>query len=611
MKFSGKLSMAFAAMTLLAACSADEPANNGVDDKKPVGDVAYMTINISDVNNLRPAPQRAPSTADDFELGSDYEHKVTSARFFFYDNAGNYVMTASMGNPSFGTPGDNENNNIEYIGTENILVLEGLTSTGYPRFMVTVLNAPDFVCPETNITDAATALQQYATAFPDKQSNGTFVMSTSSYLSADDLNHDDTFYYATKLRDEDFYLSAEEALTNGNAVKVYVERLAAKVTLNISENAPQTTYTDAEGVEHVIYKLDQSLAGAGNGDENDEDKAVTDLYVEVEGWALNATNPQSYLCKQFDGWSESDLWADWNESKRHRSYWAKSSVYGDAALNADPVNNTGYPLNYSLVSNLSRALGEVEYCYENTNSTDMILEASKTETGKMLVKPARVTHVALKARVCDANGASIDMVRYNGLLFKTEAYKNYLLNQLKSKGELNFYTYDAAANEYTQVGTAALALESDGTGKMGQVVVVPAEGLKLYYRTGDKDENGNNVYGEVDAPEYTGKTFAATIASVQNAEHPAVNFNDGASVYYIPVEHQTYEVDNTAEGYYGVVRNHAYRLTVSKFSKVGHGVFDPDNETVTPDEPEDPLYYVGVNISVLSWRIVNQDNIVL
>ena len=47
------------------------------------------------------------------------------------------------------------------------------------------------------------------------------------------------------------------------------------------------------------------------------------------------------------------------------------------------------------------------------------------------------------------------------------------------------------------------------------------------------------------------------------------------------------------EGYYGVVRNHWYTLSIGKIVRVGHGIFNPgsDNEKgeeIIPDEPEDP-----------------------
>lgn len=620
------VSLAAVAMT---ACSSDEPAHN-TGNEKPVGDVAYMTINISDVNSFGGfgAPSRAASTPDDFDLGSSDEHNVTSARFFFFDGDGKYVMTSTLGNPSFTDPSDNENKNIEYIGANNVLVLEGLTEKGYPSYVITVLNAPDFVCPETNMAACAEALQQYAAAFPESKTDaakGTFVMSTSSYLGTGDKNHDDTYYYATKLDATDFYLTPEEATTKGKAVKIYVERLAAKVTLKVSDTLESVNAYDKDGKSHTLYKLSASLSGSINGDLNDQPATTTQLYVEFEGWTLNATAKESYLSKHFltgsNAWdATANPWADWNEAGRHRSYWAKSVYYNNAAIAGDYAS-AEYPLNYVLNKEVTNAAGQAEYCYENTNTVDQITDASQLEEDKLFTLTPRVTHAVVRARVytIDEAGvcAPVDMVNYNGLLFKTDSYKAYFLQTLKAEGKLNFYTRTLEGTEtdgtytYNQVDAAALALEADGTGSLGGAMFVPAEGLDLYYNTGEKDSKGQPIYKSVNDPAYEGETFAKVIDDAQEGT-TITNYNGGESVYYIPVQHLN-NADLANEGAIGVVRNHSYQMTISQFKNVGHGVFDPESDEVKviPDEKEDPRYYLGVHINVLSWRIVNMGNIVL
>lgn len=89
-------------------------------------------------------------------------------------------------------------------------------------------------------------------------------------------------------------------------------------------------------------------------------------------------------------------------------------------------------------------------------------------------------------------------------------------------------------------------------------------------------------------------------------------YENGKSVYYIPVQHLGALEGKTTvdECYYGVVRNHWYKLTISKFTKVGHGIWDPEEgrvETLKPDKPENPLYYLGADINILAWKVVNQN----
>ncbi len=47
----------------------------------PVGDVAYMAVKISTVNDRHNAKSR--TTDDDFAIGEESEHKVNHAQFFF------------------------------------------------------------------------------------------------------------------------------------------------------------------------------------------------------------------------------------------------------------------------------------------------------------------------------------------------------------------------------------------------------------------------------------------------------------------------------------------------------------------------------------------------
>ncbi|MCM1256219.1 MAG: Mfa1 fimbrilin C-terminal domain-containing protein, partial [Duncaniella sp.] len=95
------------------------------------------------------------------------------------------------------------------------------------------------------------------------------------------------------------------------------------------------------------------------------------------------------------------------------------------------------------------------------------------------------------------------------------------------------------------------------------------------------------------------------LAESQNTGSLAEGYKDGMSVYYVPVKHDS-SLANNVEGYYGVVRNHWYNISINSISKVGHGVFNPD-EALVPDEAEDVLYYLGVNINILAWKIVNQN----
>lgn len=616
-----KLFAGFAAIALFAACSnddiIDEQGAQPVNPIPPVGGTAYMKINIADVNSVPGGRSVStdPTDPDSFQDGNFDEHKVANAKFFFFDENGIFVQEGSVQDPNFGED-DPADVNVEYIGKNNILVLEDLTEKGWPKYLITVLNAPDFV-PESTIKATAEKLDNYYHSLEvyDKDGNNKaesncMVMSTSSYFNAD-KNHNDAYPYATLLDESNFKLTPEEAVANANAVKIYVERLAAKVELSVGAESSLTI--DGRN----LYKLTQTVAGDPNN-EGGSTAATTDLYLEVLGWDLSGTATRSHMSKQLKSdWNNNAPFAAWNDAPHFRSYWAKSALYNDNSYGdankmpdvTDSNDENELGLVYTTFGKdpvaSSNAIGAYDYCNELTSSAANIF--TKDSENRSRVVSSQTTHVVLKTRICDKNGEAIDMVSYHGVLYLESAYINYVLNKIKNgdSKNLNFYTFTGTdendKSHYKQVDSNFFKLEKDASGKTGHVhIVIKDKTVKLYA------DNGSAM-AEANVADLETKLNDNQPAADSN--YPAVSYKGGANVYYIPIEHYAAvdaNADKAVEGYYGVVRNHWYKLNISSFSKVGHGVFDPD-EKLFQDEAEDPLYYLGVNINILSWKIVNQD----
>ncbi|MDE6308957.1 MAG: Mfa1 fimbrilin C-terminal domain-containing protein, partial [Muribaculaceae bacterium] len=100
-------------------------------------------------------------------------------------------------------------------------------------------------------------------------------------------------------------------------------------------------------------------------------------------------------------------------------------------------------------------------------------------------------------------------------------------------------------------------------------------------------------------------SFIAAVDAAQ-AGREATRYNNGAMYYNIPIGHQA-TVGNTIdmEGYYGVVRNHWYKLNITKIMRIGVAVNNPE-EIIIP-KPEIPEYYLGADINILSWKVLDQD----
>ena len=561
--------------TALCACSNDESGIIPNDTPNVfTGDKAYIKVRLADAGTLTRAQE------GDFEYGTN-EQSIKNASFYFYDADGVFVTQGDVwtdGSASTTTPAGN----IEFA-SNNIVVLKGLDKKSYPRYMVTVLNKPTGFVHGKTLDEMQTVLADnnaegiYYPATTDNVTTNYFTMSTTSYTETNREKH-----FVTEVNEGNISLEPMmDASAIANTVTVYVERLAAKVTLKVSDNLPK----DANG----RYPIKVTVAGENNS-AGSGDIASEDLYVELLGWKLNATAKKSFMVKNIDAaWMDNDLGFTWNRPTDRRSHWGKSFNYGFSGY---PENAAGVPanseyLNYVDLENGLTALENPAYCAENTN-TNTIVTANF---------PTGVTSILLKAKVCDANGNALDLVRYNGLLFKQDSFLEYVLNVLQTRNQLDVWYANGTDEEgnarYTQIGKEYVKLEHVGDGKV-KVVFTNEHGTSLYA------EDGSNC---------SDQTITALNDDLASASADAIAYNGGLMYYNIPVEHlnngDVAENGTIPEAKYGVVRNHHYVVTIDKLEKIGRGIFDGNEKIVPGDDPD--AYYVGAKINILSWKIVSQN----
>ncbi len=587
----------------LCACSSDDLTPSGAGQNVFDGDKAYVTVRISDVGSST----RATST--DFGYGTPAEQDVGNAYFYFYDTNGLFVSEGEVWNNGSATT---ENPNIEY-GSETVVILKGLTEKNYPRYVVTVLNRPTgFTAPET-LSDMEKALAK-DDEVGIKDANGRFTMSTTSYFGS--LNNPDTrHYFVTELRESDFKTAPiADDLSTTNPVEIYVERLAAKVTLNIALES-ETSYNDGHGVRHTIYPIDETIAGVGKTQTAGETResmgtyaqgtATESIYVELLGWKLNATARHSYMVKNITPWTDDYLnfkMDSWNDATDHRSYWGMSYNYGltDSDYPESSGDNTpseeaepeawlnDYLQYVNLADEAENPLlspGASAYCAENTNT------ALNYEGINRVIKhknSSAITSILVKARLCDKEGNSLNLVRYNGELFSQGGFLKYVLSHLQLKGELNYY-YKTGDESYSKINSSYVELTDAGDG----IVDVTLKSDQQIYK--------------LDEGQYTLIEEPTTIFA-----DDAVGYKDGEMYYNIPIQHLNNDYqynDNNVlqpqEANFGVVRNHHYVVTINKLENVGKGIFDPE-EVIIPDPDDHETYYVGANINILSWKLVQQ-----
>lgn len=590
----------------LCACSNDDVSEIISDDndtpKVFTGDEAYISVRLSDAGSIQ---SRANTEDPSYEYGD--EHSVANAYFYFYDANGVFVSEGSAwngGTASEGSPAGN----IEFKSS-NVVVLKGLTKKNYPKYMVTVLNRPySFAAPAS--------LQEMEKALSDKSGvgiqdgNNKFVMSTTSFKH-DDADNLSGKYFVTEVKEANFSL---EPITDNlseisNPVTVYVERLAAKVTLKVDDTRLKpTTITGKDG---NYYLVKATVAGEENdadvNNESGNQTAAEDLYVKLLGWQLNATAKHSYIVKNIDeSWTDQALGFAWNKPTDYRSFWGKSFNYDVSSWNYPRTatgyddNKTGYPLDYVNL-NAPLTIGNSCYCAENTNTSTIV-------SGNF---PSAVTSILLKAEVCDAEGNALDLVRFNGVLFNKDSFVQYILNVMKAKGNWNVWVETTAQGAtdktYKQIGTEHVELVDivDGKVKVQLNEATMESTTTLYSRTAKTE-------GETTTYEYspiTDKMLINTNLATECSDGNANGYKDGLMYYNIPIEHlNNSAIENGVipEAKYGVVRNHHYVVTINKLENIGKGIFDPEEVIVPGKDDDKDTYYVGANINILSWKIVSQ-----
>lgn len=560
------------ALLTVAACNKETGADGPIFN----GDKAYINVQIAYSD---PETRGTVDVDNPFYYGTADENKVSNAHFFFYNSDGTYATYANerldwtangVDTPTSG--------NVEKV-SGGVVVLSNLKSTNYPTYMSVLLNSNGDMVAKLqgkSISEAqAYIIGEIATAgrTDDQESQvdwQNFVMTSSSFAGDAAAG-----YFCVKLTSDNFKDTEEAAKADGNAIVAYVERLAAKVRLSLS---------DALGSNGKI----------GSFEVDGESK---DLYFNVTGWGLNGTAKTSYAYKNIDPtWNFGDF--SWNDAANFRSYWAKYPEYGSAdayyPLNAAELKELGKTpaLNYVSYNDLAVAAGSAAYCRENTNTKTVL---ARTFAGA-------VTSVILKATVQDKEGNAINLVNYKKNLYTAEGYKNKVLaDYVATHTAAADLIYKKVAENTYQTITAA-DLEPVNIAD-GNVYLKVKEGE--YY-----SETAENVFTALSAAAATTRLNGDAITK----ETTASFYNEGMMYYNIPIEHlrqgkkftaADFKTDGLEEALYGVVRNHYYLLTVNKIENLGKAVYDPD-EKIVPDDDDVKNYFVGAKINILSWKVVKQ-----
>ena len=505
---------------------------------------------------MRNAGALTRGTDGDNANGIAEENAVSTAEFYFYnaDGAFNQYVSKPL------TWNNGTTANVEKIANATV-VLKNLKKTGSPKYVVCVLNG------NVGAYQGKTLAELKEQIAKDYVTNSKFIMTNSTYNNGDEKS----LYFATVIKEANFLKEkpTETPLTTENAVQIYVERLASKITLG-------TTLTLTGAAKDEIKVGSYEVDGVQK-----------DITIKILGWGINAKNKTSYVEKRVPAtWDKLGDFV-WDDKTNFRSYWACSPNYGGGeyplsfakgkADDSETAVKASSTLQYVSWSNLGKALGEYDYCLENTNTKD-VLEKDNIK--------AKVTHVLLKAQTV----GNEDLIRYEGRLYTKQNFLNLILAQL------NMPLYTKNGDEYDQIATSDLAVVNTYDGTVDMALTTEAAAKTWYLKAG---------------ADYTACDLATINKKFDALDIKADYYKSGMMYYCIPVEHLrggkfsvTDKGISVNEADYGVVRNHYYKITINSIANLGTAVYNPDEEIVPNMEPE--TYYVGAQVNILSWKVVNQ-----
>ena len=582
MKFFKFYSLALAGALMLGACSSSDDLKDGGATAN-VGK-SYIAVNIKSVGTAG-ADTRADYNqgGETYEDGTANEGAISKVRFFFFNSDGSaYIMKGTDVNflelnASVSSAGEAGQLQTIEGKTTAMLVIEGNTKTA-PAYMIAVVNPQTLsklekkAYRESQLRDEFTD-QSFVTITTDGTGNkqyGDFVMSNSVYAE------NGARVCASSVSG---YVEGTSDAATKNPVDIYVERVVAKATTNV--NTDKGWEQIASGADNGKYKI---KVGKINIDAEHE----KDVYAVVQGWGLADENGTAELEKQIDvtsnNWTSAILGIDpWTSPDYHRCFWSSSVPF-------TPKGGTNPIVNHAF-SAFTTPFGTTPlYTCPNTFTTDEFKDSKNYE------KPYdnTLTKVLVAAKLVyyddDNNSHPADICKYRGMQILgaknvlTQVAKDYSDYWTVDKNDPNKHILLAPEDlEYTRTDLAG----ADPL-KSYEVRPVLKAGVKVYKKKSD----GTGSFETTDSNDELNASLAQSPVQVRK---------DGMTYYFTPIRHLAQ--NKTEMGYYGVVRNHSYRITINTISGFGTPVYAPD-EVIDPVIPKDTETFLAARINVLSWRVV-------
>ena len=554
--------------TALVGCSSNDNLNPNANDNAGKAGTAYASfkINLPTTSGTRAGEPGTPS----FDHGTAAEYEVKNGTILFFDNSGNFIESAELGNMN---PWTNEKDGTGVTTAAIATVqLHKVSVGGSYQALVLLNNNTETTNPKVKMPTSSSdtyaswsANAENADASEYVKTDGIFMANAPEYSATSDPK--------TLVPVAHVCASREQAEAMG-ATTVYVERGLAKVTM---EKFTPGGYTISGGTY-------------------DGGK------VEITNWQLDVTNKSTYPVHQVGDLSTTTWGAIWNAPRFHdtdakstfkRIYWGIDPNYA----NADYQKLANCKNAFNLITDNSKILGEAgqdnpQYCLENTFDLDNMKQGQTTRVVfKAIVTPNGLTfsgtdktfyrignNTALWTRANLEKQIHTVAVTVMGITDATEQGKYEVkldasTNNISATAGLHKITADNI--EYTGTGTSLVAANID---KINEKLGLTETGISTYL-------NGEAYY----------------IARIKHFSK-LTDWNPGNYTYSDP-DLTKEENNNKYLGRYGVLRNNWYSLSVNTVSGLGY----PDVPEVKPTDPDDVNdQYINVEVKILDWALRKQ-----
>lgn len=567
---------------MLGSCSSSDDLNGGGTGKFGADGQGFVNVTL----NLPTQPQSTSRAInDDFDHGDATEYNVKDATLILFAGADEATAKIKAAYNLSGwkkdiTPSAQISTTLSKV--QKINVISASSTDKIYAFVVLNHNNALQVTPTNTLKVNGTDFTGTFADLSNKDINTSLtkdnLMMSNAVIISKPGSADFSTEKATTLTDvTDKIYATESEATSHPAANIYVERLAAKVTLG---NATGTS---------------TNTVSVGSG-------AAKTFAYSLEGWRLANVNTSSYLTRQYDNtWNGYKSDATDFTTASHVDY--DNNSYRFAGISAIATGNGyrtywGKDANYDVAPSFTDgnaeptlAGGASTYCYENTfNVAHQNVKETTCAIVKMKITPDGYT-AGTFFTIDDNKG-----VVYTKADVKTEIGKRFLAEMGSAYVKTHYYPTVTATITVKDVEFADAA---------GEVTIT-----KMTLTDGATDQ----VVSDADLT-----TFKPTIKVNE--------FKDGYAYYTILIKHfgdeltpwnpsnkttVSYPDPNSEQnwlGRYGVLRNNWYKLDVTGVAAIGAST--PGELNVNNDDtPDDNLKrYISCKINALSWAVRKQETI--